>query len=36
MSPLEDCSNVEYIVDEDALVIRRSLNVQIKEDDMEQ
>lgn len=34
MPSFEDCSDVEYPVDEEALVIRKSLNVQ-DEDDME-
>lgn len=32
--PLEDVSNLEFA--EEALVVRRSLSVQVKEDDMEQ
>lgn len=35
MPPLEAYSDVEYPIDEEALVIRRSLNVQIKKDDVE-
>jgi hypothetical protein len=34
--PLEDCGDVEYPVDKNALVIRISLNVQIKDVDVEQ
>lgn len=30
MSPLKDYSDIEYPVDKQTLVIRRSLNVQIK------
>jgi len=30
MPPLEDCSNIEYLVDREALMIWRTLNVQIK------
>lgn len=30
---LEDVSGVEYLVDEELLVARRALSVQIKEDD---
>jgi hypothetical protein len=33
--PLEDYSNVEYLVDRKALIIKRSFNVQIKEDGVE-
>jgi hypothetical protein len=33
--PLEDYSNVEYLVDRKALIIKRSLNVQIKENGVE-
>jgi hypothetical protein len=36
MSPLEDTSDLEYVVDDKVLVIRRSLSVQTKEDDVEQ
>jgi len=34
--PLEDASDLEYVVGDKVLVIRRSLNVQTKEDDVEQ
>ena len=34
--PLEDCGDVEYPVDKNALVIRKSLNVQLKDVDVEQ
>jgi hypothetical protein len=36
MPPLEDCDEdecIEYPVDREALVIRRVLNLQVKEDD---
>jgi len=33
MPPLENCSDVEYLVDKKVLVIRKSFNVQIKKDD---
>jgi hypothetical protein len=38
MPPLEDASdeNVMYPIKEESLVIRRTLNVQIKKDDLEQ
>jgi hypothetical protein len=36
MPPLEDYSNVKYLVEEKTLVINRSLNVQIKKDDIKQ
>jgi len=36
MPPWEDYNNVEYLVDEEALVIKRTLNVQIKKDDIKQ
>ena len=36
MLPLEDYSNVKYLVEEKTLVINRSLNVQIKKDDIKQ
>jgi hypothetical protein len=36
MSPLEDTSDLEYVVGDKVLVIRRSLSVQTKEDDVEQ
>ena len=36
MPPLEDYSNVKYLVDEKALVIKKSLNVQIKKEDVKQ
>jgi hypothetical protein len=36
MPPLEDASDLEYAVGDKVLVIRRSLSVQTKEDDMEQ
>jgi hypothetical protein len=36
MPPLEDYNNVEYLVDKEALVISRTLNVQIKKDDIKQ
>ena len=36
MSPLEDTSDLEYVVDDKVLVIRRSLSVQTKEDVVEQ
>ena len=38
MPPLVDCSDEEiaYPVEREALVIRRALNMQIKEDDVDQ
>ena len=36
MPPLEDASDLEYAVGDKVLVIRRSLSVQTKEDDVEQ
>jgi hypothetical protein len=36
MPPLEDASDLEYAVGDNVLVIRRSLSVQTKEDDVEQ
>jgi len=36
MSPLKNCSDVEYPVDGEALAIRRSLNIKIMDDDVEQ
>jgi hypothetical protein len=33
MPPLENYSDVEYLVDKEVLVIRKSFNVQIKKDD---
>jgi hypothetical protein len=36
MSPLEDTSDLEYVVGDKVLVIRRSLSVQTKEDVVEQ
>jgi len=36
MPPLEDASDLEYVVGDKVLVIRKSLSVQTKEDDMEQ
>jgi hypothetical protein len=36
MPPLEDASDLEYVVDDKVLVIRRSLSVQTKEDDVDQ
>ena len=36
MPPLEDASDLEYAVSDKVLVIRRSLSVQTKEDDVEQ
>ena len=38
MSRLVDCSDEEigYLVEGEALVIRRALNMQIKEDDVDQ
>jgi hypothetical protein len=36
MPPLEDASNLEYVVGDKVLVIRRSLSVQTKKDDVEQ
>jgi hypothetical protein len=36
MSILEDASNVEYVITGEFLVIRRFLNVQVNEEDVEQ
>jgi hypothetical protein len=36
MPPLEDASDLEYVVGDKVLVIKRSLSVQTKKDDMEQ
>ena len=36
MPPLEDASDLKYVVGDKVLVIRRSLSVQTKEDDVEQ
>jgi hypothetical protein len=36
MSPFKDCSDVEYPVDEEALTTRRSLNIKIMDDYVEQ
>jgi hypothetical protein len=36
MPPLEDASDLEYAVGDKVLVIRRSLSVQTKEDDVKQ
>jgi hypothetical protein len=36
MPPLEDASDLEYAVGDKVLVIKRSLSVQTKEDDVEQ
>jgi hypothetical protein len=36
MPPLEDASDLEYVVGDKVLVIRWSLSVQTKEDDVEQ
>ena len=36
MSPLEDYSDVKYPIDKKALLIQRSLNIQIKDGDVEQ
>jgi hypothetical protein len=36
MPPLEDASNLEYAIGDKVLVIRRSLSVQTKKDDVEQ
>jgi len=33
MPPLENYSDVEYLVDKEVWVIRKSFNVQIKKDD---
>jgi len=35
MPPLEDASDLEYVVGDKVLVIRRFLRVQTKEDDVE-
>ena len=36
MPPFEDASDLEYVVDDKVLMIRRLLSVQTKEDDVEQ
>ena len=36
MPPLKDASDLKYVVGDIVLVIRRSLSVQTKEDDVEQ
>lgn len=36
MPPLENYSSVKYRVDREALMIRRSLNIQIKNNDVKQ
>ena len=36
MPPLEDASDLEYAVGDKVLVVRRSLSIQTKEDDVEQ
>jgi hypothetical protein len=36
MPPLKDASDLKYVVGDKVLVIRRSLSVQTKEDDVEQ
>jgi hypothetical protein len=36
MPPLEDASDIKYVVGDKVLGIRRSLNVQTNEDDVEQ
>jgi len=36
MPPLNDCSDVEYLFNEETLMIRRTLNIQIKKDYVEQ
>jgi hypothetical protein len=36
MPPLEDASDLEYVVGNNVLVIKRSLSVQTKKDDVEQ
>jgi hypothetical protein len=36
MPPLKDASDLEYVASDKILVIRRSLNIQTKEDDVEQ
>jgi hypothetical protein len=36
MPPLEDASDLEYVVGDKVLVIIRSLSVQTKKDDVEQ
>jgi hypothetical protein len=35
MPPFKDASDLEYVVDDKVLMIRRSLSVQTKEDDVE-
>jgi hypothetical protein len=36
MSALEDASDIEYAVNDESLVIKRSLNVHVSEEDIEQ
>jgi hypothetical protein len=36
MSPLENYSDIKYPIDKEALLIWRSLNIQIKNGDIEQ
>ena len=36
MPPLEDASDLEYVVSDKVLVVRRSLSIQTKEEDVEQ
>jgi hypothetical protein len=36
MSPLENYSDIKYPIDKEALLIWRSLNIQIKNGDVEQ
>jgi hypothetical protein len=35
MSPLKDCNDVEYSIDGEALMIWISLNIQIKENNVD-
>jgi len=36
MSALEDASDIEYVVNDESLVIKRSLNIHVTEEDIEQ
>jgi hypothetical protein len=36
MPPLKDGNDIKYPINEEALVIKRSLNIQIKNDNVEQ
>jgi hypothetical protein len=36
MPSLEDCNDIEHPINEEALMIKRSLNIQIKDDNVGQ